>query len=653
MNVKNEERLQRLAESLPLMVWTCDSEGYCDYLSPQWVEYTGIPDTEQHGHGWLGQVHPNDRDHTITEWTKAAESRSHFNTEFRVRRHDGVYRWFKALAKPSLDEDGNFLAWYGSNTDIQDVVDIREELAALNRELEQRVELRAQQLEQTNETLISVTKELRNAQRIAGVGSWSMDPATGDVHWSAELYRIFGLPANQTVPKFEDQECFFPAREWERISEAVTQLLDHAQSYELDVQILSADGDIRWAVARGEPIFNKSGKVVRLVGTLQEVTAQREAEIASRQSERLLKEFIIHAPAPIAMLDRDLRHIVASQRWLADYRLQEAVDRGLSLYEIFPHVPQRWREVHQLVLQGEVHRCKEDPFEVWSGHVEWLQWEVRPWHHDDGAVGGMLIFVQLVTKRKQLELELEEQKNELKRSNLDLEHFAYAASHDLQEPLRAISGCAQALQLSAQGKLDEFDNELIEHVVDGASRMRILILDLLEYARVDSHSAKHETFDLQSVVDAGLEGLSVALEESSGTVSCGPLPRVQGDRAQLTRLLQNLLSNALKYRGDREPQLKISAERQGDLWEIAVQDNGLGMDSDYFDKIFLIFQRLHTRGEYPGTGIGLALCKKIVERHGGTIWVESTLDVGSTFFFTLPALSEDPSADDELNPQAT
>lgn len=637
MIVKTEERFRRLAESLPVMVWTCGPEGAIDYLSPQWAEYTGLPDSALLGFGWLESLHPDDREHTKARWAKAVEACSHFNVEFRIHRHDEVYRWFKAQAQPDFAPTGELIAWHGSNTDIQDIVDVQDELASLNQELEERVERRAHQFAEANLSLVGLTKELRNAQRIAGVGSWSLDPVTGDVHWSAELYRIFGVSPSQPVPKFEEQECFFPGRGWDRIKEAVTQLIEHAESYELDVQILSAEGDIRWAVARGEPIFNKQRKLVKLVGTLQEVTAQREAEMASRQNERLLKEFIIHAPAPIAMLDRDLRHIVASERWLADYRLQEALESGLTLYDVFPNVPQRWREVHQLVLQGEVHRCKEDPFEVWPGHVEWLQWEVRPWHHDDDTVGGMLIFVQLVTKRKQLELELQEQKEELKRSNLDLEHFAYAASHDLQEPLRAISGCAQALQESAKERLEEFDNELIEHVVDGATRMRTLILDLLEYARVESHGKNHETVNLQSVVDAGVADLSVSLEESDGTISCGPLPYVEGDRAQLTRLLQNLLSNALKYRGEKPPEIVISAERRGDFWEIAVEDNGIGMSPDYFEKIFVIFQRLHTRGDYPGTGIGLALCKKIVERHGGEIWVESTPDVGSKFFFTLPA----------------
>ncbi|MBV8146219.1 MAG: PAS domain S-box protein, partial [Gammaproteobacteria bacterium] len=239
---------------------------------------------------------------------------------------------------------------------------------------------------------------------------------------------------------------------------------------------------------------------------------------------------------------------------------------------------------------------------------------------------------EAAAQREQLRVTLED----LARSNLDLEHFAYVASHDLQEPLRAVSGCVQVLQKRYRGKLDERADELIAHTVDGASRMQGLINDLLTYSRVGTRGKALETTDSNVVLQKALANLETAVAETGAVVTHDDLPLVRADAAQLTQVFQNLLGNALKFRGPERPRVHVGVRRQGHHWLFRVQDNGIGIQPEYFERIFILFQRLHTRTEYPGSGIGLAICKKIVEHHGGRIWVESELGHGSIFYFTVP-----------------
>ena len=250
--------------------------------------------------------------------------------------------------------------------------------------------------------------------------------------------------------------------------------------------------------------------------------------------------------------------------------------------------------------------------------------------------------VRDITARKQAELTLLDTAEELGRSNLDLEQFAYVASHDLQEPLRAVSGCVQVLQRRYQAQLDERADELITHAVDGVTRMQTLIDDLLSYSRVGTRGHAFESVDCSRIVDQALANLDTAIRESGAEIVRDGLPMLNADGAQLTQLFQNLIGNAIKFRRSEVPRIAIVARRESGTWRFAVTDNGIGMEPEYFDRIFIIFQRLHTRSEYPGTGLGLAISKKIVERHGGRITVASEPGRGSTFSFTIPDAGANP-----------
>ncbi|MEV6781374.1 ATP-binding protein [Streptomyces sp. NPDC051098] len=232
---------------------------------------------------------------------------------------------------------------------------------------------------------------------------------------------------------------------------------------------------------------------------------------------------------------------------------------------------------------------------------------------------------------------LDEQAADLRRSNAELEQFAYVASHDLQEPLRKVSSFTQLLQRRYAGQLDDRADQYIGFAVDGANRMQRLINDLLAFSRVGRVHNQQEVVDLETVADGTVEALSVAIEESGAEITRDPLPTVVGDATQLGMLWQNLIANAVKFRSpDRNPRIHVEARRDGDTWRFAVTDNGIGIGPEFAEKVFVIFQRLHTKDAYPGNGIGLAMCKKIVEFHGGTIAIDTTHSKGTRIQFTLP-----------------
>jgi signal transduction histidine kinase len=249
------------------------------------------------------------------------------------------------------------------------------------------------------------------------------------------------------------------------------------------------------------------------------------------------------------------------------------------------------------------------------------------------AIGGQIgQFIEWTRAEESLQLAGEN----LARSNAELQQFASTASHDLNEPLRMITSYLQLLQERMKDKLDPQSREFIGFTLEGARRMRTLIGDLLAYSRLDATAPTFQAINTDRVLQTALQNLTVAIEENKATIEHQPLPKIRGDPGQLTQVFQNLIANGLKFHGSAPPQIEIGANQRNGEWIFFVRDNGIGIDPKYFDRIFVIFQRLHTREEYAGTGMGLAICKKIVERHGGRIWVESESQKGSTFYFTLP-----------------
>jgi len=254
---------------------------------------------------------------------------------------------------------------------------------------------------------------------------------------------------------------------------------------------------------------------------------------------------------------------------------------------------------------------------------------------------GILGVSRDITERKRVEVERERLLSDLERSNAELQQFARVASHDLQEPLRMVASYTQLLEKRYKGNLDADADEFIAYAVDGALRMQNMIESLLNYSRVGSHGKPFEPTESESAFEKAMVNLKLAIDESGAGVTHDPLPRVMADEAQLIQLFQNLLGNAIKFYVKEQPRIHVSAKQDKNEYLFSVSDNGIGMNPEYFDRIFVIFQRLHGREEYPGTGMGLSICKRIVERHGGRIWVESQPGEGSTFYFTIPKGDEE------------
>lgn len=253
-----------------------------------------------------------------------------------------------------------------------------------------------------------------------------------------------------------------------------------------------------------------------------------------------------------------------------------------------------------------------------------------------------LASIRDVTERQRLT-------DELRRSNKELDQFAYAVSHDLKAPLRGVTSYTQLLRGEHQGNLDEEANDFIAKILHNAERMRVLIDDLLEFARLQKQKKPPALTNFAIVFEAAVSNLCSAIDESQATVTCDELPTLAANQTQMTQLFQNLIGNGIKYRGDEPPNVHIAAKQENDRWQFTVRDNGIGIDSQHFDAVFKIFRRLHHTSEYSGTGIGLAICKKIVEQHGGRIWVESEPGKGSEFSFTI--ISKEPEISASAKPE--
>ena len=268
----SEQRFRDLVESVPHLLWTCTGDGACDYLSPQWIDYTGLPEAGQLGYGWLDQIHPADRDESRAKWAVAAATGGVFDIQMRIRRSDGVYRWFQTRGTPIRDDAGRITKWYGSNTDIQELRDAQLATARLADDLEARVLARTEDLRAANVELTSIARELQLAQRVAEVGSWEFELASKRVVWSEQLYRIFGLDPRCPAPDFEAQEAIYTRASWALLTATVQRTIAQRDPYELTLELLRPDGERRTVIARGEAVSSATGAVEKLVGTLQDVT---------------------------------------------------------------------------------------------------------------------------------------------------------------------------------------------------------------------------------------------------------------------------------------------------------------------------------------------------------------------------------------------
>jgi PAS domain S-box-containing protein len=405
------------------------------------------------------------------------------------------------------------------------------------------------------------------------------------------------------------------------------------------------------AVKIEKQVVERTAELARINVNLSDEIATRKQIAEALAHERYLVDALLDTiPDHIYFKDEHSRFIRINKAMAQIFKLnspEEAV--GKTDFDFFTaeHAQRAFDDEQRILRTGEPFVGREEK-ETWpDGSVTWVSTTKEPLRDREGNIIGTFGISRDITARKQAEQALAEKAQELQRSNTELEQFAYVASHDLQEPLRMIASYTQLLGRRYKGKLDADGDEFISYAVEGATRMQVLINDLLAYSRVGTRGKPFAKTDCNEVLARTLSNLKISIEETGAKITHDPLPQVIADSSQLIQLFQNLIGNAIKFHApERTLEIHVSTSQQHlphsngseQEWLLAVRDNGIGIEEKYFERIFILFQRLHTREQYPGTGIGLAVCRKIVERHGGRIWVESTPGKGSTFYFTLPKI---------------
>lgn len=403
-------------------------------------------------------------------------------------------------------------------------------------------------------------------------------------------------------------------------------------------------GETIWLSESKIPIHNIEKEIVGLIGVSRIITDRKMTEAALQESELQYRTTIDSIDDALFVVGSDLKLVLYNK---AFGKIVEELGLGSDLIgknilAKLPYLHKDYIERYKKIFQtGDSIIAQKDTI---IGHKKFTG-EIRKIPIYDGKkVNQVITIIRDITEQKLAEEQLAHNAEELKRSNQELEQFAYIASHDLQEPLRMVSCYVKLLAKRLSVEKDIHDsvnndiNDFIFFAVDGAKRMQQFINDLLEFSRVRTHGKEFKKIDCESIIKRALDNLYVMISESNATITYDPMPVIFADEFQLVQLLQNLIGNGIKYHGETPPQIHISVKKGKNDWIFSVSDNGIGIEPEYYEKIFVIFQRLHSREEYTGTGIGLALCRRIVERHHGKIWVESEKNKGSTFYFTIQHL---------------
>ncbi len=451
-------------------------------------------------------------------------------------------------------------------------------------------------------------------------------------NWNAGAEKLFGYTREEIVGR--SIETFVPDERRKELHELLATVMKGGSVEAYETVRQRKDGSLIDVSVTLSPVRDEHGEIIWLSGIIRNIG---ERKLIDRQIE-LHAQML--AQVSDALISTDLDHHITYWNKAAEKLLgyTEAEVLGKVKSEVLQFSEGADDEIRFFnVLKAGGAWTGERVAYAKDGRKLDVELGVKVLKDKDGGPLGLLIVLHDFTDRRKAEEQLKQNAEELARSNEQLVQFAYVASHDLKEPLRMVTHFVQLIEKKYKGRLDTDADEYIGYAVDGATRMYELINDLLIYSRVGNANRKLLVeIDCNSVLDRVINNLQVSIKESQAVIERTPLPTLYADPTQLAQLFQNLISNAIKFKGAESPVVRIQTLKKAHEWQFSVNDNGIGIDSKFSERIFVIFQRLHSRADYPGTGIGLAICKKIVEGHGGKIWVDSVLGQGARFSFSLP-----------------
>ncbi len=606
-----EQELSNLFNSAPDIIAVAGLDGYFKKLNPAACDILEYSQEELMARPLVDFVHPDDVNKTIEEIKNLNAGETTFYFENRYITKSGKIKWIAWTCTPSLEEEVIF---------------------AVAKNITEKKDLEV---------------VLNKANQLAKIGNWELDVEKKSLYWSDITKEIHETPPG-FVPTIENAATAYKdGKSREEMVARIKEAIENGTSWDLEVEIITQKGNERWIRSIGGSEF-LNGKCVKLFGSTQDINDRKRAEESIRSSEER-RELIMNA-ALDAIICIDKKGNVTFWNPQAEniFGWKEVEVMGSPLSKII--IPQKYQKGHEdgmtnynktgigpalnVLLQLSALRKNGEEFPI--------ELTVLPIEQDGEKF--FCAFVRDITERKlsetrllELNSNLQKQTLQLEGINKELEQFAYVASHDLQEPLRMVTSFITQLEKKYENILDETGRKYIFYAVDGAKRMRQIILDLLEFSRIGKIDELKESIDLTEIVNEIKILYSSKINEQKATIVYDKLPVITSYKSPVRQVFQNLLSNALKYCKENIPcKIKIATTETDVHWQFAITDNGIGINKDYFDKIFIIFQRLHTKDIYSGTGLGLAVTKKIVENLNGKIWVDSVEGEGSVFYFTIP-----------------
>ncbi len=628
----SEDRYRFLAETLPAQVWTARPDGALDYVSDRTAAYFGAPPEAVVGDGWQAMVHPDDLPGAGERWARSLATGEPYETEFRLRRHDGADRWHLARAQAMRDAEGRITRWFGVNTDVQDHKEAEEAL--------RRSEADYRFMTDAIPQLVWITR-----------------PDGYHEYYNRRWFDYTGLDLEATRGAGWNDVLHPDDRERARIRWQHS--LDTGEPYSIEYRFRRHDGTYRWLLGQALAQRGEDGAIVGWFGTCtdihdqRETAAERDRLIAALDTERTrLREIFQRAPAFIATL-RGPEHAFETAnppyRQLVGHR--EVV--GKPVAEALPEVVgQGFVELLDGVFRsGEPFVGSEVRIELQrlpGGAAEeaFLDFVYQPLREADGSVSGIFVHGVEITAQVRARREIERKAEELARlaraleaSNRELDQFAYVASHDLKAPLRGIANLSQWIEEDLGDAVPAESRQHLDLMRVRVHRMEGLIDGVLQYSRAGRVRERPEPVEVGALLD---EVLDLLAPPEGVAVEVGPMPTLVAERLPLQQVFMNLVGNAVKYTHRPDARVEVSAAERGAFWEFAVRDNGPGIAPEYHDRIFGIFQTLAARDKVEGTGIGLSLVRKLVESRGGRVWVESAEGEGSAFRFLWPV---EPEAD--------